>query len=81
MRKATTKPKSINQGHRSAAARTEEDKGSEVGFHETAGEAPPLLRRKGADIIHDDYWVSDGPARQKEDEEEVGMWWWYKRSS
>ena len=52
------------------AARTEEDNGSEIGLHQAAGEgvAPSLLRRKGAKIIHENYWVSDGPARQKEEE-------------
>lgn len=63
MRKATTKPKSITQRHWSTVARTEEDEGPEVGLHEAAAEAPALLRRKGADIIHDDYWVPYGPAR------------------
>ena len=74
VRKATTNPKSITQHHRSAAVRTEEDDGPEIGLHQAAGEgrAPTLSGRKGADIIHDDCWVSDGPARQKEKVEEGG---------
>jgi len=78
---ATTKSNSIIQRNRSAAARTEEDDGPEIGPHQATGPgaAPSLLRgRKNASIIHGDYCGSNGPAKQKEDGGEVGMWWWYK---
>ena len=47
---------SIIQRHREAAARTEENDGSEIGLHQAAGKGVvrPLRGRKDAGTIHSD---------------------------